>query len=48
MLFGLFNISANFQRYINKILKEKLDIFMIIYLDEILIYTHKTNNIDTV
>ena len=39
MLFGLSNASAIFQRYINKILAEKLDIFIIIYLDDILIYT---------
>ena len=39
MLFGLFNALATFQRYINKILAEKLDVFVIIYLDNILIYT---------
>ena len=39
MLFGLFNASATFQGYINKILAEKLDIFVIVYLDDILIYT---------
>ena len=39
MGFGLFNVPATFQRYVNKILIEKLDIFMIIYLDDILIYT---------
>ena len=38
MPFGLFNTWANFQGYINKILAEKLNIFVIIYLDEILIY----------
>ena len=37
--FGLFNAPASFQGYINKILIEKLDIFVIIYLDDILIYT---------
>ena len=30
---------ANFQGYINKILAEKLNIFVIVYLDDILIYT---------
>ena len=30
---------AIFQKYVNKILTEKLNIFMIIYLDNILIYT---------
>ena len=39
MPFGLTNASVNFQRYINKILVEKLDIFVIVYLDDILIYT---------
>ena len=39
MLFGLTNVSASFQGYINKILAEKLDIFVIVYLDDILIYT---------
>ena len=39
MLFGLFNAPATFQKYINKILAENLDIFIIIYLDDILIYT---------
>ncbi len=36
---GLTNIAATFQGYINKILAEKLDVFMIVYLDDILIYT---------
>ena len=39
MLFGLSNAPATFQRYVNKILAEKLDIFIIVYLDDILIYT---------
>ena len=39
MLFGLFNAPASFQGYINKILAENLDIFIIVYLDNILIYT---------
>ena len=38
MPFGLSNASAIFQEYINKILAEKLDIFIIVYLDDILIY----------
>ena len=37
--FGLPNAPASFQGYINKILVEKLDIFVIMYLDDILIYT---------
>ena len=38
MTISFFNAVATFQRYINKILDEKLDIFVIIYLDNILIY----------
>ena len=37
--FGLTNALASFQGFINKILVEKLDIFIIVYLDDILIYT---------
>ena len=39
MPFGLSNAPASFQGYINKILAEKLDIFVIVYIDNILIYT---------
>lgn len=38
MLFGLFSLPASFQNYINKILIKKLDIFIVIYLDNIFIY----------
>ena len=38
MLFGLTNVPGTFQSYVNKILAKKLDIFIIIYLDDILIY----------
>ena len=38
MSFGLSNALASFQGYINKILAEKLDIFVIVYLDDIFIY----------
>ena len=38
MFFGLSNILASFQGYINKILTKKLDIFVVVYLDDILIY----------
>ena len=43
MLFGLTNAQAIFQSYINKILAKKLDIFVIVYLDDILIYTKNKN-----
>ena len=39
MPFGLSNAFTTFQGYVNKILAEKLDIFIIVYLDDILIYT---------
>ena len=42
MFFGLFNASASFQGYVNKILAEKLDVFVIMYLDDILIYSENT------
>ena len=38
MLFRLTNIPVLFQRFINKVLGELLDIFIIIYLDNILIF----------
>ena len=39
MSFGLSNASASLQGYINKILAEKLKIFVIVFFDDILIYT---------
>lgn len=39
MPFGLSNAPTSFQGYVNKILAEKLDMFVIIHLDNILIYT---------
>ena len=38
MLFSLFNTLAIFQGYINKILFKKLNVFVIVYLNNILIY----------
>ena len=39
ILFGLTNTLRSFQGYVNNILAEKLDIFVIVYLDDILFYT---------
>ncbi len=39
MPFRLANAPATFQSYTNKCLAEKLDIFCIVYIDDILIYT---------
>ena len=39
MPFRLFNAPASFQGYINKILAEKFNIFVIVYPNDILIYT---------
>ena len=38
MLFALTNTLATVQSYINKILAEKFDIFVMVYFDDILIY----------
>ena len=38
MFFALFNALASFQSYINKILAKKLDVFVIVYLNDIFIY----------
>ena len=38
MPFGLTNTPASFQQFINKVLREYLDIFTIAYLDDILIF----------
>ena len=40
MLFDFCNASATFQFYINDVLREFLDEFCIIYLDDVLIYTN--------
>lgn len=38
LLFKLCNGLTSFQNYINKMLAKKLDIFVIVYLDDIFIY----------
>jgi hypothetical protein len=40
LLFGLSNIPATFQAYINKALSDLLDTCCIVYLDNILIYSN--------
>ena len=44
MPFELTNALSSFQRYINKIFSKKIDIFVIMYLDNILIYTDNNRN----
>ena len=39
MPFGLTNAPATFQAYINNVLREHLDVFVVIYLDDILVYS---------
>ena len=48
--FGLFNFWASFQGYINKIMAKKLNIFIIINLDDIFIYIKDLdyNHVETI
>ena len=39
MSFKLINTPAMFQIYINNVLREHLDVFVIIYLNDILVYS---------
>ena len=41
MPFELINAFAMFQAYINNVLREHLDMFVIVYLDDILVYSKK-------
>lgn len=45
MPFRLSNIPANFEGYINKNLAEKLEILVIVYLDNILVYTEDSSQL---
>ena len=44
MSFDLVNASAAFQSYINKTLREHLDIFVIVYLNDIVVYSSHEEN----
>jgi hypothetical protein len=39
MPFGLTNALATFQAYINNVLRKYLDVFVVVYLDDILVYS---------
>ena len=39
MPFGLTNAPATFQAYINNVLRKYLDVFVVVYLDNILVYS---------
>jgi hypothetical protein len=39
MLFGLTNALATFQAYINNVLRKYLNMFVVVYLDDILVYS---------
>lgn len=45
MVFGFSKAPASFQGYIIKILAARLDIFDILYLDNIFIYTNNSDNL---
>lgn len=50
MPFELSNVSASFQAYVNQALAKKLDIFMVVYIDDILIYTEdkRQDHVDSI
>ena len=43
MSFELCNALSNFQNYINKIIHEYLDMFCLVYLNDVLIYNNDEN-----
>lgn len=48
MLFGFFYATASYPRCIKKIWGEKLDMFVIVSLDDILIYIDEANYVNTI
>lgn len=48
MLFGLFNVTISFPIYFHNILAKKLNVFLIIYLDNMFVYTNKADHVDVV
>lgn len=48
IVFDLSNTLESFQGYIIKILVEKLDIFKIVYLDDIRIYINKADHMNAI
>lgn len=41
------NTLASFQSYINKIIIEKFDVFVIVYLNNIFIYANKISHVNS-
>ena len=39
MSFGLINAPATFQAFINNVLREYLDVFYIVYINDIVVYS---------
>ena len=46
MPFNLTNTSVAFQRFINNIFSNLLDVYIVIYLDDILIYSNNMSKHD--